>query len=140
MTETASAFATSTLAPAIRATGIAAGALFLSACAQSEPPAPTEPYKVVASEAEFRSLIVDKMMKNPKGFAFTIKSDGTVDGDINGERPVGTWDWKNNQYCRSFKLGSKDFPYQCHVVEVSGMTAQFARDDGTNSRGWKLGG
>jgi len=113
------------------------GALLMSACAQSGEPA--EPYRVISDQAEFASLFVDKPFSKGSDTVFAINSDGTVGGSIGGNTPTGTWEWKDDTYCREFKLGGKDFPYGCQKVEVQGTTARFTRPDGHVSGGWQLG-
>lgn len=113
------------------------GAFILAACAQ--PSAPETPYRVISDQAEFTSLFVDKPIKRADAGVFAINSDGTVGGNMRGSTPVGTWEWKNGTYCRSFVLGSETFPYLCQKIEVSGTTAQFTRPDGSISSGWQLG-
>ncbi len=112
------------------------GAIALSACAQQSEPA--EPLRLISEEAEFTALFVDKPFTKD-GRTFAINSDGTVGGDLDGQTPVGTWEWKDGTYCRAFTLGSRDFPYACQKVEVSGNTANFTRPDGQTSNGWTLG-
>jgi len=113
------------------------GAFILAACAQ--PSAPTEPYRVISDQAEFTSLFVDKPITRANAEVFEINADGSVGGNIRGSTPVGTWEWKDGAYCRSFVLGSETFPYLCQKIEVGGTTAQFTRPDGSISSGWQLG-
>ena len=120
-----------------RATAFAGvAAMLLGACAQSEP---AEPYRVIDTQAEFTALFVDKPTSRADAGTFVLRSDGTIGGDFNGAKPVGTWEFKDGSYCRAMMIGSRDFPYDCLVTEVSGKTARFTLGNGTVSGGWKLG-
>ena len=65
-------------------------------------PAPaveTSAYRAITTQAEFNSLVVGKLLTHKGDNAFTIRADGTLDGDFNGPL-AGTWRWADGYWCR----------------------------------------
>lgn len=85
----------------------------------------------ISSAEELNSLVVGKTLENKRGHTIIMLADGGFDGNVGGNKPIGRWDWRDGQFCRELTIGSREFPYQCQVVEVDGSSVTFKRADGS---------
>lgn len=72
----------------------------------------------ITTEQEFRDQAIGKKLVI-KGGHVIVHDDGTLSGEFKKKRITGTWSWEDQYYCRTGKLGGKDFGHDCQVVEVS---------------------
>ena len=88
----------------------------------------------ITSEQEFRGHVIGKKLVN-KGGHVVVHEDGTLSGEFKKKKITGTWSWEDQYYCRTGKLGGKDFGHDCQVVEVSGNTMIFKGNKGKRKKG-----
>ncbi|WP_299936748.1 hypothetical protein [uncultured Pelagimonas sp.] len=94
-----------------------AAALALSACQMSvtDEPLPNNPEALIG-----RTLVHEDGN-------LTINPDGTLGGDIEG-----TWEIRNNQWCRTITKPERFADSKCLDVRVTGNNAQITRDTGAS--------
>ena len=95
----------------------------------------------VTTEQEFREKVVGKRLTNKDGY-IVCQEDGTMTGAFGKggkHKLTGTWTWEGEYYCRTLKVGSKDYGHDCQVIEVSGdvFTSTRKKGKGTSSV-WKI--
>ncbi len=94
-------------------------------------PAPaveTSAYRAITTQAEFNSLVVGKLLTHKGDNAFTIRADGTLDGDFNGPL-AGTWRWADGYWCRILTV--PESPEDCQTWETDGSEVRATRAKGT---------
>ena len=95
----------------------------------------------ITTEQEFREKVVGKRLTNKDGHVF-VREDGTVTGAFGegGEHVLtGRWTWEGRYYCRTVRVGSKDYGRDCQVIEVSGDTFASTTKKGNGKRSvWKI--
>lgn len=88
----------------------------------------------ITSEQEFRDQVIGKKLV-VKGGHVVVHEDGTLSGEFKKKKITGTWSWEDQYYCRTGKLGGKDFGHDCQVIEVSGDTMTFKGEKGKRKKG-----
>ena len=91
------------------------------------PAAETSSYRVITTQAEFNSLVVGRQLTYQETNTFTIRADGTLDGDFNGPL-AGTWRWAEGYWCRTLTVPER--PQDCQVWETDGVNLRATRDEG----------
>ena len=95
----------------------------------------------ITTEQEFRAKVVGRRITNKDGYVI-IHEDGKLTGAFGkgGKHKLsGTWAWKGRHYCRTVKVGSKDYGRDCQVIEVSGTKFASTRKKGEGKRSvWKI--
>ena len=81
------------------------------------------------NEAEFREHVVGKILEAGTA-TFVVSADGTLSGSISDGAISGTWQYKDDQFCREAKAGSRQFPYDCQFVLLQGNEVVFWRNRG----------
>ena len=81
------------------------------------------------NEAEFRERVVGKTLEAGTA-TFVVSADGTLSGSISDGAISGTWQYKDDQFCREAKAGSRQFPYDCQIVLLQGNEVVFWRNRG----------
>ncbi|MDD9724565.1 hypothetical protein PVV74_03755 [Roseovarius sp. SK2] len=92
-------------------------------------PASASDFERVETKAEFDRVIVGRKAVASWGWVIS-QPNGTVVGQVDGEKAAGSWEWKNGFWCRTISFGSKDMPHDCQAVFHKGSTAIFIRDKG----------
>ena len=65
-------------------------------------------------------------------------ADGSVVCKGGKDKLTGLWTWEDH-YCRTAKIGTKDFGHDCQTVEVSGDVVTFTRKKGKGKKSvWKI--
>ncbi len=108
----------------------------LSACmSDGNETASSEPRKTTAVDA-----LIGKRLVNGD-VTFIINADGTMGGNIKGEKIVGTYKATATESCSTFtapqNLTGREF---CSTPVISGDTVVFNRRDGSNSPTYKING
>ena len=88
----------------------------------------------ITTDQEFRDQVIGMKLVN-KGGHVIVHDDGTLSGEFKKKKITGTWSWEDQYYCRTGKLGGKDFGHDCQVVEVSGGTMTFKGKRGKKKKG-----
>ena len=88
----------------------------------------------ITSEKEFRDQVIGKKLVSKRGHV-SVHEDGTLSGESKKKKITGTWSWEDQYYCRTVKLGGKDFGHDSQVVEVSGDTMTFKGKKGKRKKG-----
>ena len=82
-----------------------------------------------------------RKLTNKDGYVI-VQDDGTMTGAFGKggrHKLTGTWTWEGRHYCRTAKIGSKDYGHDCQVVEVSGDVFTSTRKKGKGkSSVWKI--
>lgn len=95
----------------------------------------------ITTEQEFRAKVVGRRITNKDGFVI-VHEDGKLTGAFGKggkHKLTGTWAWKGQHYCRTVKIGSRDYGRDCQVIEVSGATFASTRKKGKGKRSvWKI--
>ena len=112
--------------------GIAGVALTLSAWSGAASAA-NSGKKKIETEQEFRDVIVEKRLSNKHGYS-VVHEDGTLSGEFGGKEVTGTWSWDGKYFCRTAKVGSKNFPLNCQTITVSGDKVTFGRNKGLGKK------
>lgn len=91
----------------------------------------TEPgrWTRIMTEAEFISYVADRPLR-AEGICFTIRSDGTMTGEIDGAPLAGQWIWRDALFCRRAALGGEELGSDCEVIEVAGNRMRYIREEG----------
>ena len=92
-------------------------------------PAATPSTRRITTEQEYLDLLVGKKIGNKYGYS-VVHEDGTLTGEFDKKKLTGTWSWEGEYFCRTAKLGKKDFGLNCQVVTISGDKVTFTRDKG----------
>ena len=87
----------------------------------------------ITTEQGFREKAVGKKLVQKHGYVI-VHDDGTLTGAFGKKKITGTWNWEDTYYCRTAKLGKKDFGHDCQVVEVSGDGLIFIRKKGKGKK------
>ena len=99
---------------------------------------PDEPR--ITTEQEFREKVVGKRLTTKGGYVI-VQEDGTLMGAFGKggkDKLTGLWTWEDH-YCRTAKIGTKDFGHDCQTVEVSGDVVTFTRKKGKGKKSvWKI--
>jgi len=96
-------------------------------------PAATPSTRRITTEREFRDLLVGKKITNKDGYVVTHE-DGTLTGKFGKKELTGTWSWEGEYFCRTAKLGKKDFGLDCQVVVVSEDKVTYTRKRGKGKK------
>ena len=100
---------------------------------------PDEPR--ITTEQEFMEKVVGKRLTNKSGYSM-IQDDGTMTGAFgkgDKDKLTGPWTWEDQYFCRTAKVGTKDFGHDCLTVEVSGDVVTFKRKKGKGKKTvWKI--
>ena len=107
--------------------------LALAACLSIPQVAAADSNATIATEQEFRETAVGKKLVSKHGYVI-VRDDGTLTGEFGNKELTGTWNWEDEYYCRSAKLGKKDIGDDCQVVEVSGDGVIFVRKKGKGKK------
>ena len=95
----------------------------------------------ITTEQEFRTKVVGRRITNKEGYVIAHE-DGKVSGAFGKggkHKLTGTWDWKGKHYCRTVKVGSRDYGRDCQVIEVSGDTFASTTKKGKGKRSvWNI--
>ena len=128
-----------TLTHSYLAAGVVVLALAASHSAQQVSAA--DPDERITTEQEFGEKVVGKRLTNKAGYSI-VQEDGTMTGAFGKggkDKLTGPWTWENQYFCRTAKIGTKDFGHDCLVVEVSGDVVTFIRKKGKGkSTAWKI--
>lgn len=91
----------------------------LASCATSE--YRNLDYRRIEVESEFNEIVVDKTLWAFANRARLImQSNGRVSGSHPDAAVSGTWEWKDDKFCRTLTVGQSFFPYECQEVWVAG--------------------
>jgi len=91
---------------------------------------PSDEYRPIVTLEEFNSLVVGKALTYEKTNVFTVRADGTLDGNFGGPL-VGTWRWEDGFWCRTLTEPAR--PEDCQLWETDGTTLRATRSKGTGS-------
>ena len=81
------------------------------------------------NETEFRESVVGRtLIAGPA--TVVVGADGTLSGSTSDGVISGTWQYKDDQFCREAKAGSRQLPYDCQVVLLEGNEVVFWRNSG----------
>jgi len=105
------------------------GAVYLAVYTAS-----AQTFKRITTEAEFRSTIVDRRASSDAGW-MTVNSDGTTSGVFFEQNFAANWVWQNQMYCRNAVLGDQALGTDCQVVEISGDSVRYVRENGRGEAG-----
>lgn len=97
-------------------------------------PATAQNAKKIKSEKEFRALVVDKKLSADKDWMI-VKSNGTTEGHIFGEKFSANWVWQNGMYCRNAIMGKRKLGTDCQAVSIAGKSVSFRREYGKGKTG-----
>lgn len=86
--------------------------------------------KRVATEQEFRELVVDRQLTGGQTILWYI-GDGRMAGVSRDQRIEGTWEWVGATLCRTATVGPKDLSYDCQAVFIVGDLVVIVRDEGS---------
>lgn len=112
-------------------TGLAV--LALAACHSIQQVSAADPSARIATEQEFREKAVGKKLVYKKGYVI-VHDDGSLTGTFGKKKITGTWSWEDEYYCRTGKVGKKDFGHDCQVVEASGDSLVFITKKGKGKK------
>ena len=87
----------------------------------------------IETEQEYREKVVGRKLVLENGYVMSHE-DGTVSGEFGDQSLSGTWTWEDKYFCRTVKLGTRDFGRDCQVVEVSGDSLTVIRNKGEGDR------
>ncbi len=95
--------------------------------------------KRIATEKEFRELVVDRLHSSKSG-TVTVTSDNKLTGTLSGKKVTGLWNWTGDTYCRTVQVGDRNFGFDCQAVLLLGDRVTYVRNNGTGRRSiWTLG-
>ena len=115
---------------------LAAGlaALALAASHSIQPALAADPNERITTEQGFKEKIVGRKLVQKHGYVI-IHDDGKITGTLRSKKLTGKWNWKEEYYCRTVRLGAKDLGYDCQVVEMSeDSSISFLRKKGKGKR------
>lgn len=85
--------------------------------------------KRIATEKEFRELVVDRQLEGDR-VSIRNTGDGKFTGMARGKQLDGIWNWVGDTYCRTGTWGAKNLGYDCQAVFVDGTRVTFVRNEG----------
>lgn len=86
-------------------------------------------FERVKAKTEFNRIIAGRKAVADWGWVIS-QPNGTIVGQVNGDKAAGSWEWKNGFWCRTINIGSTGMPYDCQAVFLKGNTVVFIRDNG----------
>lgn len=106
------------------------------ACAEngggSPTPAPVnDSYRAISTLDEFNNLVVGRKLTYQGTNTFTVRSNGTLDGDFAGPL-AGSWRWEEGYWCRTLEFPQR--PEDCQLWETDGTTLRATRAKGTGTQ------
>ena len=96
-------------------------------------PTATPSTRRITTEREYRDLLVGKKITAKNGYVVSHE-DGTLTGEFDKKELTGTWSWEGEYFCRTAKLGKKDFGLDCQVVVVSEDKVTYTRKKGKGKK------
>jgi hypothetical protein len=95
-------------------------------------PALAEGYVPVMDKGQFLQLVEGRELQiGVYGLKLQVRPDGKIEGTAFGKDVSGKWAWKNGYFCRDLRVGKRDIPYNCQLVEAKGASAlRFTSDQG----------
>lgn len=118
-----------------------AGAALLAGCMTAEaPPATTNDFRPIATEAAFRN-VVQNGHALPDGLRVFFEEDSYRVLNARDElTATGRWSWSDGQYCREgLTATGRVIPRECQQVEASATEIRYTRPDGSANRHALLG-
>ena len=87
----------------------------------------------ITNKEEFMRLVAGKKHNNQNGY-IVARKDGFLTGNFGKHGEVsGAWDWKDQLYCRSVVVGTRNFGYECQPILISGNKVSYVRKNGTRA-------
>lgn len=93
----------------------------------------------IKSKQEFLKMVADKRLVQGETWVKILK-DGTVEGKGPEAGTIsGSWEWKEQYYCRDLVIDDVPLPHDCQEVVLEGDTVSFRHRDGSGiSVSWKI--
>lgn len=85
-------------------------------------------YRPISTLGEFNDIVVGKTLTFEDVNTFTVRADGTLDGDFQGPL-AGTWRWEDGYWCRILTTPAR--PEDCQLWETNGTALRATRAKGT---------
>jgi hypothetical protein len=77
-------------------------------------------FRKITKFGDLQKLVIDKKLVSEKGYWFTLTKDTRIVGDVQGKKMQGNWVWGRRFVCRSFTIGTKEYPPDCVTLAIEG--------------------
>ncbi len=90
--------------------------------------------EIIRTLQAFEENVVDRPFAG-RGWTTVIQSDETLTGiREDGSQLSGSWDFKDDYFCREPIIDGKSMGWDCQIVSVSGNEVTFARQRGKGEK------
>lgn len=90
----------------------------------------TMPYVRIYSEDLFLEKIVSQSLSWPGGYDVRFEPNGEISGRFPNGAVAGSWEWRNEEFCRSIRVAGAPRPDECLQIEYNGDQVRFKRSNG----------
>ena len=91
----------------------------------------------VVDRAAFLALVEGRTLNLPLlDTVLRLQADGRMSGSALGWTVTGTWDWREDRFCRQMDWGGLAIDAECQTVDSDGSSVRFTSVSGRAARFW----